>query len=166
MARKSKRFRVEIIGTEGDEVYIDGVKYKWDEQKSYTRKLFFLPRVDIILKLERYRERDGEQCAKENFLWKTMDEKDRKFFIPVLQYGEDFGCPYVIQPRFRNMRFPKDYKESVRHVNAWKNVIQKLGNKYQIADLDDWGGNWTIHKGIPLIYDYGLNASSKRINYK
>ncbi len=124
-------------------------------KKKSCRRLYM--GENYVLKVETDDEReDGMmwQCFREHNLWKRLREKDRKYFVPVLEYVYTEKYDYVIQPRldFRASRRTTKLTESL------KTLVRKLCRKYRIEDIYfDPVENWAVYNKLPLFFDYGLN---------
>ena len=84
--------------------------------------------------------------------WKRIEKKDRKYFVPTLAQGytED-GVRWSVQP----------YVELDWDTTDEDNeIVHELIEKYGLFDIDTFDTsprNWAMHKGQPVIFDYGLS---------
>lgn len=109
-----------------------------------------------VIKLERYFGSDDKiiQCRKEMNLLARVEERDRKFFIPVSDYGEAivenrYYC-YCLQPFIKIEQ--KGSKDNDLLFSEFFNIM----SKYSIGDL--FSDNFGIVKGVgPAIWDYGYS---------
>ena len=84
--------------------------------------------------------------------WKSIQPRDRKYFIPTLAQGRTpDGNRWSLQPF---MEMDDEFTEEALE------LAEKLVDKYHLYDIDIFysGGprNWAMHDGHPLFFDYGM----------
>lgn len=92
----------------------------------------------------------SRQTEREVSVWNSLTEADRKYFQPLLAYGED----WVLQPW---LRLKKEVTaDELKQAQA---TIQYMMWRYRLTDVnvfDVEDGNWAIrYDGVPVIYDWG-----------
>ncbi len=104
---------------------------------------------DFIVKID---ARTGCKEAKHEIeLWEdTLDEEDRKHFVPILcgSIEQRWVCQEYVE-----ITQPTMLDDEVR-IEIWNAIIKPLMDKYLLSDVSSiW--NWGIIDGVPMIYDYG-----------
>jgi hypothetical protein len=93
-------------------------------------------------------------------LWKRIEKKDRKYFVPTLAQGvTEHGDNWSLQP-YVELDWNITEEAAI--------VVSELCEKYDIRDIDTTisgstsARNWALNAktGDPIIFDYGLNQSS------
>jgi len=79
-------------------------------------------------------------------VWEIIEPKDRKYFVPILAQGyTDDEDAWSIQPYIKlNWNQTQEAEE----------IVDELIQKYNLHDCHD--ENWAMHKGHPIIFDYGM----------
>lgn len=135
-------------------IYLNGEKLRRKESEG-SREIFFNDKY--VVKFEDTKEYPYSQCKNEYRIWKELKDSERKHFAPIIKYGKFRKYDYIVQPRFKAIRFPMYPERNPIYVKAWNEVICDLADKYNLGDLmSDLGCNWTVYKGNPLILDYGV----------
>jgi hypothetical protein len=94
-------------------------------------------------------------------LWKKLDPKDRKYFVPLLWWKRD---EYVIQPQIKRTKL-KGKKYMRVADEAWSKIAYLIP-KYSLFDLDDDEWNWILGwNNEPFIFDYGQNEYNPDIEF-
>lgn len=133
-----------------DVAYLNGEKLIRSSGKDESRKIFI--NGDYIVKIED-KSSYHSQCQAEFRLWNKIQNRDRKYFVPILYFTRRKEWSAVIQPFLRI----KKYNSERTSNKYYKMGIERMERKYNIDDLCNWCGcNWGVVNGHPVIYDYGL----------
>lgn len=135
-------------------------KCKWKgedlifDQFSASRLLFYDEDFQFVIKIDHKPDTSWQsrQTAKEIEFWETLKE-DKEYFAQILDYGKTKEGFYWLRQKW----YMPDNEENCTTQN-----LQTLGDliwKYSIQDLHleftDGSGNWMLHNGEVLIYDWG-----------
>lgn len=133
---------IEVIN---NQVYIDNIKLRCI-CKDGERLVF--TNYNIVVKISNPECDWRDQNINEWMLWKRLDKKDKKYFVPILEYKAN---QYLTQPYVRFMAGKKPYW-------MWNDIIEPLCYKYELMDLYyDIPNNWSrTLENQPIIYDYGV----------
>ena len=113
---------------------------------------------DYVVKLEDEDDYYFSQCRREFDMWRNLiEQKDRRYFVEILQYGRLKKYDYIVQRKFPYLRFVPSPDSIWKYKESWDSVICKMKEKYDLNDLsEDTPSNWTLYRGSPLIIDYGV----------
>lgn len=142
----SKKLTVQINGKR--DVRLNGErlrrKYRtWSSRRIYIGK-------EYVIKVE-WDDVDLGQCKDEYRIWKSLPDKHRKYFAPILKFGKGNGYRYVVCPKL-NLKDSNDDNDFV-----WNSTLRNIAKKYGLVDLTGrLNENWFIVDGKPIIIDYGV----------
>ena len=144
-----EKFRLNIINK--STVFLNGELLKKLSRPKSCRKIY--SNEEYIVKVEWDDKYYMSQCKQENDLWKLIDRRDKKFFLPILYFKETKRYDVVIQPRIEM----KMYKKKETFEKFWKQGVDRMVRKYKLDDLESCElKNWGIWNGKPVIFDYGI----------
>lgn len=112
---------------------------------------------DFVIKIDHKpsNKKSTRQTAREIEFWETLTE-DREFFAQILEHGRTLQGFYW----HRQQWYEPDNVSFCTTRNF--TILNDLIFKYGIQDIEihwnDGTGNWMIHKGEVLIYDWGFYA--------
>jgi hypothetical protein len=93
------------------------------------------------------------QTAREIDFWETLQE-DKEFFAQILDYGKTPQGFWWLRQKW----YEPDDTDYCTTQNF--TTLNDLVFKYNIKDIEphwfDGSGNWMLHKGEVIIYDWGL----------
>lgn len=135
---------------EDDEPIVNGERTSPHSDGNNGRNVYITPHFVLKVDDRGYHHDDLAQ-------WKRIKPRDRKYFVPTLAQGETpDGVGWSIQPF---IALDWDVTEEARE------LVEELADKYGLSDIDydeTDARNWALNAstGEPIIFDYGLNASS------
>jgi len=104
-------------------------------------------------------DRGTGQCRKEFEVWSILEEQDKKYFTPILEYGFSYEIydEYIVSTWYQLDHYTNiDFTDTM--LMKYEELIEDITAKYNICnDIGSYGHNWALLKynGQPIIYDYG-----------
>ena len=130
---------------------LNGQRLERIEALESCRQIFM--NDEYVVKIEWGVDRYGMwQCRNEYKIWNNLNNRERKFFVPILYFRHKKESDCIIQPRL-NFKF---YKAKSTLGKYWNNKMKTILSKYGLIDLYKYDArNWGVCDGKPLIFDYG-----------
>lgn len=123
------------------------------DQFSSTRLLFSDVNYKYVIKVDHnpINKWQSRQTAREIEFWETLVE-DKHHFAQILDYGRTTQGFWWLRQKW----YTPDDEEKCTAQNL--STLNELIIKYDLADIhevwQDGSGNWMVHKGEVLIYDW------------
>lgn len=155
---------IPVESARANSVVIAGRRYRKSRACSSCRLLVFWK--DYVVKV-------GDQGSYEVDRWNRIRPEHAKYFVPIeasgmLRWEENDTTgsfsertAWVAQRRIPVRHLvPLGLRDEIKRSYA---ILQGVAGDYGVIDIDYWETprgmalhNWTLFKGIPVIYDYGF----------